>query len=959
MLLSGTSVDSYLIQSRISANGPVEVYLAIDRSSGNPVALKLWPASLIKDQNHREWFMKVFGSITKLRHPGICEIYQGGFTEDQQPYVAMEYLRGQSLDMPSIDDELSIAEVVSLVIPIAETLEAAHKIGWLHLAIKPTNLMLTLSRQVKILDFGQGLAFPLSISPDLSVETARYLSPEQVLRQQPDHRSDIFSLGAVFYELITGHPPFVGSTVDEVFLSVELADPVPLMEFRDGISTRVSKISAKALARDVKNRYQTAGEFASDLRELGKTRAMILSASGTVNRRRASKVSRAFNNFARDLRELGKKAAALRSRAVMDGAKRIKTHLVSLRNNLRPGIISVRTRITEKSKEAVRIIQIIGDRLFTENLFHHIKTIWERNYFVLLIVFGFLLAMIVSRWLWNSNALINSEPIQITRLTANGRVVEAAISADGNTLVYTIDAGDEQVLMVKDLSRAREKRLTSISSAEEYRGLSMTSDGRWVFYLKTEPGNLWGRSYKISVNGGGEEEINKGKLTGAIATISPDGRKFAYLSENNNRIETSINLVFPGGDERPLAKLSSPAIFVPGGLAWSPENRMIACVKRDAKSGLYSKVVAIEIDTGSESTIVSGLWSEVSRIAWQADGQGLVVTASEPSSSSSQLWHIAYPSGEVRHIIRDLSDYRSTGLTRDTKRLVSVQRETMSNIWVSEIVNLQQSQQLTTGSFDGINGLAWTPDDRIVYSSLTEGRETLWIGEPKTNRLEPLHVAIEGDEGSEYYPAISADGKQISYIGARKDGFYLWLSDLRSRNIRRLTNENFMFFPTFAADGRSVISASLQEGRRVVARYAKGGGAPEALIEDRAWRPVVSPDGTRIACNYWDVTQMDWKIGVFAIGGGAPLVVFNAPGDAHRVIHWTTTGNAIAYLVTKGGVSNILIHPLSGKGPIQITDFKSGRLFDFAWSRDGQKIAFAQGSVKSDVVLIQNFTRAH
>jgi serine/threonine protein kinase/Tol biopolymer transport system component len=958
MLHSGTSVGPYLIQSRISANGLVEVYLAIDRTSGNAVALKRWPASLIKDQNHREWFIKVFASITKLRHPNICEIYQGEFTEDDYPFVAMEYLRGQSLDMPTLDDELSITEIVSLVIPIADALENIHRMGLLHLSIKPTNLMLTLSRQVKILDFGQGAAFPLSISPDLSLETARYLSPEQVLGKQPDQRSDIFSLGAVFYELITGHTPFVGKTVDEVLASVELADPIPLMEFRDGLSTSLSKISARALARDVKDRYQTAGELARDLRELRRTGSVIMRVDGTAEARQFSvKISGLIEKAG----GLGKKAKALKWQAVMDGAERVKNRMSSFLENLKPWIIRVRESIPERKRDAAEIIKSISDRLFNENLFNFIRTYWKRNYFVLFIVSGFLLAMIVSRWLGNSTANIESESMKITRLTANGRVMEAAISIDGNTLVYTVDDGVEQVLMVKDLVSAREKRLTAISNAEEYRGLTMTPDARWIFYLKTKPGDLWGRSYKIPLSGGAEEEINIGRLTGVIA-ISPDGRKLAYLSESNsdnNRLETTINLVYPEGNEKNIAKLSSPAFFIPGGLAWSPESRMIACVVRDAKSGLYSRIVAIEVDTGSESTIVSGIFSEIGSIAWQTDGLGLVVTAREPSSPSLQLWHVAYPSGKVRRIIRDLSDYRSAGLTRDTKRLVSVQHETMSNIWVSDFVNLRQSQQLTTGNYDGINGLAWTPDNRIVYSSLTEGRETLWVGDPKTNKLESLKLATARGEGGEYHPALSADGKQIVYMGAEPAGFYLWLSDFRSRNFRRLTDENFVFFPTFAADGKSVISSSLQEGRRVVTSYALGGGAPKMLIEDRAWRPVVSPDGTKIACNYLDIDQEKWRIGVFAIGGGAPLASFEAPGDAHRVIHWATDGNAIAYLVTKGGVSNIQIQPLIERGPVQISNFKSGRVFDFAWSHDGQRIAFAQGSVKSDVILIQNFTRAH
>jgi Tol biopolymer transport system component len=173
--------------------------------------------------------------------------------------------------------------------------------------------------------------------------------------------------------------------------------------------------------------------------------------------------------------------------------------------------------------------------------------------------------------------------------------------------------------------------------------------------------------------------------------------------------------------------------------------------------------------------------------------------------------------------------------------------------------------------------------------------------------------------------------------------------------LKRLTDENLVFYPTFSADGKSVVYSVLREERRVVAKSTIEGGAPMTLVEKQAWRPVVSPDGARIACNYWDDTNAQWKIAVFSSEGGQPLMIFDAPGDFQRVVRWMPDGKGVSYIVTRGGSSNIWMQSLEGGAPKLLTAFKTGRIFDFAWSRDGLRIAVAQGSVNSDVVLIRNF----
>lgn len=951
-LPSGTTIARYQISSRLSANGLGEVYLAKDPSSDRDVALKLLPAALMTDQSVRQRFLKIFASLAKIRQRNICEIYEGGVAEDERPYVAMEYVKGQSLDLLSSGRQLPLNDVIAITIQIAEALEAAHAKGWLHLAIKPSNLMLTSAKEVKILDLGQPLAFPPSLSTEngdllkITVEMARYLSPEQVYGEKPDQRADVFGLGAVFYELITGHPPFVGSTIEEVIAAVTLAEPLPLTEFREDVSSELGRIVAKSLTKEPADRYQTAGEFARDLRNLDSRQprwAKWASAAAAATSQETGAENR-----------VGKSAADLRGRNKEDGGKGDKTSLASFFGDLKQAVNSLLESATRRKTGRVEPVQIIRERSFLEDLSYFAKNYWRRILVVSLTLLGIILAIFIAgRILSRTPRPSTSRSLETTRITASGRVNEAVISPFGERLAYTVDEGGQQSLVIKELESGQQTRLASIP-AKEYRGLVFSPNSQWIGYIKSEPNDHFGNLYRKSVGGGAEEDLKKGSSVSAVS-FSPDGKRIAYLDATGNRSETRLNIGVPEVPGTVLARRQKPAYFHPGGMAWSPDGRVIACAVRDAESGLFLKIVAVEVDGGGESTIASGRWSEIDRIAWLGNGGGLIVAASEPTSRSSQLWRIAYPSGEITRITRDLSDYRGVSLTYDSGRLVSVQNEALSNIWMATSVDFSQARQLTTERFDGFNGLAWASSKRLVHVSWSGGRETLWSIDLNENKQQPLPVAPEGGVGGEYQPALSPDGDYIVYVVERSSGSYLWRSDVNRRNLKRLTDENLVFYPTFSADSKSVVYSVLREGRRVIARSSIEGGIPTTLVEKQSWRPVVSPDGTRIACNYWDEMNAQWKIAVFPFEGGRPLLIFDAPGNFQRVVRWTSDSLGLSFIDTRGGLSNIWMQPLEGGLPMQITNFKNGRIFDFAWSADGHRLALAQGWVSSDAVLIQNF----
>jgi Tol biopolymer transport system component len=384
---------------------------------------------------------------------------------------------------------------------------------------------------------------------------------------------------------------------------------------------------------------------------------------------------------------------------------------------------------------------------------------------------------------------------------------------------------------------------------------------------------------------------------------------------------------------------------------------LIACAVKDASSDLYLKLVTIAVADKAENTVVSGRWSEIDGIAWLDDGGGLIVAASDPITRASKLWRVDFPSGSIARVTADTGDYRGASLTGDAQLLVSAQHEVLSHLWIAPGADSAQWRQVTTGRFDGVNGMAWTPDQRLVFASWTNDRDNIWIsGHGKNDEVPPSHpIPTESGDGGQYQPAVSPDGRFVAYVIERAGGVYLSRNEIERREMKTLSEERMAFFPQFSSDGSWIVYSAIRNGRATVAKVLSDGGEPETVVGQRAWRAVLAPDGTKVACNYLDETTARWRLAVFPVAGGNPLVVFDAPGSMRRVVQWTPDGSGLAFVVTRGGVSNLWVQPVAGGAPSPLTDFKTDRIFNFAWSRDGRRLALARGWSSGDVVLIRNF----
>jgi len=279
-LPSGTKLGRYEIRSKIGAGGMGEVFLAEDVKLRRNVALKVLPEAIARDAERLRRFEQEALAASALNHPGILTIYEFG-EDGSTHFLASEFVEGQSLrKIIELKDGLKLTAVLDISIQIAEALAASHEAGIVHRDIKPENVMIRRDGYVKVLDFGLAKLTERAEAPNAASEdetralvrtapgvvmgTAAYMSPEQARGRETDSRTDIWSLGAVLYEMLAGKLPFTGETVNHTIVSIIEKEPAPLT----GVPDELQRIVRKALTKDAAMRYQTARDMLIDLKNL-------------------------------------------------------------------------------------------------------------------------------------------------------------------------------------------------------------------------------------------------------------------------------------------------------------------------------------------------------------------------------------------------------------------------------------------------------------------------------------------------------------------------------------------------------------------------------------------------------------------------------------------------------------------------------------------------------------------
>lgn len=378
-------------------------------------------------------------------------------------------------------------------------------------------------------------------------------------------------------------------------------------------------------------------------------------------------------------------------------------------------------------------------------------------------------------------------------------------------------------------------------------------------------------------------------------------------------------------------------------------------------------VMGYSPEDGSTKTLTSQRWlGDVRRVLWLKDGSGLVVSAqSIPRNiSPTQLWFIAFPSGDARRITNDLNGYGavSLGVSADGQTIVTVQSKPSYQIWMTSLDGGTSSPvQITHGEIDGVNGMDWTADGHLGFITQAGDRPELWSIKPEgadARRLIQLKEA-DGD------PSFSPDGKSIFFVSDRSGTPHIWRINADGSDPKQITSGDFAdFSPEVSPDGQWVLFRSFRTGKDMLWRVPANGGDAIQVTDIGSNSGAYSPDGKLVAIfQLIDGLTPPWRIAILPAEGGKPVKLIDLPPDASPFValawsgglSWSTDGRSLILKTTQAGVDNLLLQPIDGGKPQQITAFTSDLISAFAPSRDGKRLAISRGKSSLDVVLIKDF----